>query len=133
MPTLLIIDDDADFRTLIERKFSPLGYEVIAAADGVQGLQMVMSNPSIDLILLDLHMPARDGLETLKMIRSVRPEAKVIIVTAYFDDEAFAKAIAGPLPKEVSAILHKPVTSKDLNEAVQKALGITLPPTRPLG
>jgi CheY-like chemotaxis protein len=131
MSTILVIDDDAASRSLIERKFVPLGHEVVAAPDGVQGVDIVRARP-VDLILLDLRMPVQDGLETLRLIWDVRPGANVIIVTAYFDDAAFAAALPGALERGVKAILHKPVSIRELSSVVQRVLGITLPQTRPL-
>ena len=118
MTKILLIDDEADFRTVLQREFAELGYQALVAPDGVRGLQLVMDAP-VDIILLDLNMPYRDGMETLRLIRAVRPEAKVIILTALMDQAAQTEARR----LGVDEIMFKPVSMKDLIAAVQTAAG----------
>ena len=118
MSTLLIVEDNADFRTVFQRRFEQLGYHVLTAPDGVRGLQVVMDAP-LDLIILDLNMPYRDGLETLRLIRSVKPKMKVMIVTAVMEEAAQGEA----RKLGVYEIVFKPVGIKDLAAAVSRALG----------
>lgn len=115
--TLLIIDDNPDFRTIFQRKFSGLGYTVLGAPDGVRGLQLMLDNQP-DLVLLDLNMPVRGGLETLRLLRSVQLQTKVILLTGFIDeaDRLAAQAL------NVSDIILKPVSMKDLTKAIQTAL-----------
>ena len=120
MPKILLIDDDADFRMIFQRKFTELGHEVLTAPDGVRGLQVVM-DVMPDLILLDLNMPHRGGIETLRFIRSVSLDVPVIILTGLLDEGAQAQ-IKDWTVKEV---VFKPVRIRDLVTAVQKALGMT--------
>ena len=119
MSKILLIDDDADFRLIFERKFTDLGHEVTTAADGVRGLQVVMET-SVDLILLDLNMPHRGGVETLRFIRSVNPNVPVIILTGLMDEAAQAQI----KDWSVKNVLFKPVRIKELVATVDKALGI---------
>jgi DNA-binding response OmpR family regulator len=118
MPSLLLIEDDADFRTIFQKRFEQLGYKVLAAPDGVRGFQVTLDAP-LDLVVLDLKMPYRDGLETLRLIRSVKPDMKVLIVTAVMDDPMQAEARR----LGVADIVFKPVGLKDLAAAVSRALG----------
>jgi CheY-like chemotaxis protein len=117
MACLLLVDDNTDFRTVFQRKFTELGYKVITAPDGVRGLQAVLDTP-VDLAVLDLKMAYRNGLETLRLIRSVKPETRVIILSALVDDAAEQEARA----LGVSVILHKPIGIKDLAESIRQAL-----------
>jgi two-component system, NtrC family, nitrogen regulation response regulator NtrX len=119
MSKILLIDDDADFRLLFERKFTDLGHEVFTAADGVRGLQIVMDTP-VDLILLDLNMPHRGGVETLRFIRSVNPNVPVIILTGLMDEAAQAQI----KDWSVKNIIYKPIRIRELATTVEKALGI---------
>ena len=118
MSTLLIVEDNADFRTVFQRRFEQLGYRVLTAPDGVRGLQVAMDAP-LDLVILDLNMPYRSGLDTLRLIRSVKPDLRVMIVTAVMDEpvEVEARKLG------VSEIIFKPVGIKDLAAAVSRALG----------
>lgn len=118
MSTLLMVEDNTDFRTVFQRRFEQMGYKVLTAPDGVRGLQVVMDTP-LDLIVLDLSMPYRDGLETLRLIRTVKPNLKVMIVTAMMDDPAQVEARR----LGVTEIIFKPVGINDLAAAVGRALG----------
>lgn len=118
MSTLLIVEDNADFRTVFQRRFEQLGYRVLTAPDGVRGLQVAMDAP-LDLVILDVNMPYRSGLDTLRLIRSVKPDLRVMIVTAVMDEpvEVEARKLG------VSEIIFKPVGIQDLAAAVSRALG----------
>ncbi len=59
------MDDEADTRMLIEEILESAGHEVVLAADGLEGMQQYHSAP-VDLALVDLFMPKREGLETIK-------------------------------------------------------------------
>ncbi|MBI3361146.1 MAG: response regulator [Chloroflexi bacterium] len=106
MSKILLIDDETDFRDVLQREFADLGYQALVAPDGVRGLQMVMDAP-IDVVVLDLNMPHRDGMETLRLIRAVKPEARVIVLTALMDDAAQVEA----RQLGVTDIMFKPVSS----------------------
>ena len=117
MPTILIVEDEPDFRTVLPKVLTDLGYEVATASDGVHGLQAVMDTP-LDLILLDWRMPYRDGLQTLRLIRSVQPTTKVIVLGAYMTEAEQAEA------RKLGAfdIQFKPVSTKILIESVTNGL-----------
>jgi len=115
--TILLVDDNADFRIIFQRKFTDLGYEVLTAPDGVRGLQLVLNAPP-DLVLLDMSMPHRGGLETLRLIRSVQPQAKVILLTGYIEDDARLEA----QELGVSDVILKPVSIKDLAQSIETVL-----------
>ena len=86
MLKIITIDDDPVVRTLIKKTFSSLGFEVITAADGIEGLRAIENNQP-DIIILDVMMPIIDGLEVLKRIKATPKIAKipVIIFTAISD------------------------------------------------
>ena len=86
MLKIITIDDDPVVRTLIKKTFSSLGFEVITAADGIEGLRAI-ENHQPDIIILDVMMPIIDGLEVLKRIKATPKIAKipVIMFTAISD------------------------------------------------
>ena len=86
MLKIITIDDDPVVRTLIKKTFSSLGFEVITAADGIEGLRAIENNQP-DIIILDVMMPIIDGLEVLKRIKATPKIAKipVIMFTAISD------------------------------------------------
>ena len=120
MHSVLLVDDNADFRLVFQRKFADLGYQVLTAGDGVRGLQAVMEQP-VDVILLDWNLPHRNGLETLRLIRSMNTEVPVVVITAYMDEAALEDA----RHLGISEVLYKPMGIKTLAHAVRKVLGMT--------
>src|SRR5439155_949294 len=79
---ILIIDDEAEIRESLQTLLEFEGYEVEAAANGAQGLSKLGDRP-FDLVLLDLALPDRNGLELLPEIRAIDPQISVIMITAY--------------------------------------------------
>ena len=84
MAKILIIEDDLDLIQLLTRKLEEDGYEVFAAQDGLDGLQLARKH-SPHLILLDLMMPRMDGWETCRSIRKIS-NAPVLMLTALDGD-----------------------------------------------
>lgn len=80
--TLLVIDDDQNIRDLLTLEFTDLGYRVLSAKGGVEGIQ-TLKDEEVDLIILDIKMPGMDGVETLEKIISITNEMPVIIHSAY--------------------------------------------------
>lgn len=117
---ILIVDDDP----LIVRIFLPhlvgAGYEVLSAADAIQGIQSAIRDRP-DLILLDLNMPAGGGIGVFdsvqKNIRTAR--IPIIFVTAVTDPEVRASCMASG----AADFLVKPVEPADLLDRIRRALG----------
>jgi DNA-binding response OmpR family regulator len=77
---VLVIDDDRELCWLIKEYLEPLGYEVTAAYNGIDGLQRVLEEP-LHAIILDVMLPGLDGFEVLKRIRS-QSDVPVLMLTA---------------------------------------------------
>ena len=82
MTRVLVIDDSDDFRKLALRWFQSCGIEVEGAADGVQGLALQRVRPA-DVIVTDIFMPEKEGIETIRDLRREFPGVKIIAVTGY--------------------------------------------------
>src|SRR2546423_15449141 len=78
---IVVIEDEQAIRRGVADALHASGYEVAEAGDGVKGLEEAV-RPGVDLVLLDLLLPRRDGLELLALLRKVRPTLPVIILTA---------------------------------------------------
>lgn len=92
MAKILIIDDEAQFRKMLRQMLERAGFEVIEAADGKQGDKLFrIFLPS--LIITDIFMPEREGLETIMGIKREFPNAKIIAVSGggRGGDELFLK------------------------------------------
>jgi CheY-like chemotaxis protein len=93
------------------------GMSVISADNGLEAIQHVMEDPSIDVVLMDIMMPEMDGVATIREIRKIpdRHELPIIAVTA--------KAMKGDREKCIAAgawdYLSKPVNTQDLLDALR--------------
>src|SRR6059058_2047545 len=89
---ILIIDDEAEIRESLQTLLEFEGYEVETAANGAQGLSKVSDRP-FDLVLLDLALPDRNGLDLLPEIRAIDPQLSIIMITAYGTVEDAVRAM----------------------------------------
>jgi CheY-like chemotaxis protein len=80
--TLLVIDDDKNIRELLSLEFRDLGYSVLTAETGFEGIQS-LKDEDVDLVILDIKMPGMDGIEALEKIMSIKRELPVVIHSAY--------------------------------------------------
>jgi CheY-like chemotaxis protein len=78
--TLLIVDDDKLVQSMLEMMFEDEGYKVVLADDGNHALTQLKGHP-IDLVLLDVLMPNKDGIETLIDIKRRQPKLPVLVMT----------------------------------------------------
>lgn len=91
MASVVIVEDDSRIRALAARVLADAGHDVSSAGVAFDGLQMVV-DLTPDLVLLDMGLPDLDGLELLKMIRSVSP-VPVIVITARGSDEDVVRTL----------------------------------------
>ena len=80
MANILIIDDDDQFRTMLRKMIERNGYEVIEASDGKEGINLYRKNPT-DIIITDLIMPGKDGIETIQELKKDFPDIKIIAIS----------------------------------------------------
>jgi two-component sensor histidine kinase len=116
-PTLLYIDDDPALARLVDRGLARLGFSVVHAASGAEGLERLKQG-GIDVIALDQYMPGLDGLETLEQIKAMADTPPVVFVTASQDSKIAVTALkagaADYLVKDVQGdfipLLHVAIT-----------------------
>jgi DNA-binding response OmpR family regulator len=117
---ILIVDDDEDFLQTLTIRMRTAGYKAVVAQDGMQAVMMMAQRHNPDLVVLDMKMPAGDGLSVMdKLSRSTKTmNIPVIIVTAYDDDATKQKVIG------MGAVdyLRKPFEVEDLLKAIGDAL-----------
>jgi two-component system response regulator CpxR len=80
MPNILIVDDEAPMRKMVRRVLEDAGHCVFEAGDGIEA-GILASNTQIDLVITDVIMPNRDGVETLIRLRESNPEIKVVVMS----------------------------------------------------
>jgi len=115
---ILIMDDEADTRTFIEDVLKSAGYEVVSAADGVEGMQQYHSKP-VDLALVDLFMPRREGLETIKELRQQAPDFPIVAMSG---DSLALPLLSVAQRLGAMEVLQKPFLPAELLEAIKHAL-----------
>src|SRR3954447_13159897 len=80
MALVLVIDDDPGMRTMIERVVRTARHEVITASDGNQGLALCLARKP-DIVITDIIMPDREGIETIREMRAAQPGLRIIAVS----------------------------------------------------
>ena len=80
MARILIIDDNEEIRRLLRRVLESASHEVLEAGDGAEGLKCIGSQ-QMDLVITDIFMPEKDGLEMLREMRKTHPGMKVIAMS----------------------------------------------------
>ena len=80
MKRILVIDDDDTLRAMLRRLFSAAGYEVAVAEDGMAGVRVQQIQP-FDLVITDLVMPEKEGIEVIMEIRKKYPDTKIIAMS----------------------------------------------------
>ena len=80
MAKILVIDDEVQLREMLKAVLEHAGYDVVLAADGNQGIKL-FAEQSFDLIVTDLIMPDKEGLEIITEIHKARPETKIIAMS----------------------------------------------------
>ncbi len=93
MGRILVVDDEAGLRGMLDIILRRDGHEVILAANGQEALRVIAANPGIELVLSDLRMEPMDGLSLLAEIRQHYPDVFVIIMTAFAEWDTAVRAM----------------------------------------
>jgi CheY-like chemotaxis protein len=120
MVSILLIDDDEQFRCMLGESLRQADYAVTEAHDGLEGIKLYREHAS-DLIITDLIMPEKEGLETIQEFRRVYPDVKIIAISGgsrhgSFDYLKVARAF-GALH-----VLAKPFTRQEILAAITQVL-----------
>ncbi|MEI7436485.1 MAG: ATP-binding protein, partial [bacterium] len=116
---ILLIEDDESVRKVATRMMECSGFTVLAASDGVEGLEVFRQHQAeICCVLCDLTVPRMGGWETLTAIRALHPGMPVILASGY--DEA--EVMAGDHPEKPQVFLGKPYQMQALRDAISNAV-----------
>jgi DNA-binding response OmpR family regulator len=118
MARILIIDDDADTRLMLEEILKPAGHQIVTAADGKEGVKQYLANPA-DLVITDIFMPDQDGFQTIAELRKQFPAVSIIAISGK-DSVVGILSIARTLG--AVDVLQKPFTPAQLLTAADNAL-----------
>ena len=119
--TLLVVDDEAEIREIVEMHVAPLGLRVIEAADGLQAVEVVKQH-HVDVIVSDLMMPRMTGLGLLSALREAGFMKPFIFLTAYPSQDSTLQA----LRLGAFDYLEKPFEGDELRTLLGEALRVSL-------
>ncbi len=116
---VLVIEDEENTLDAIRDIFLKMDCKVDIASDGEKGFQLI-NEDSYDLVVTDLKLPGKSGLEILEALKDISPVTKVIIITAYGEPNSMEGA------NKIGAFscLKKPFRMKDMISVAEQALGI---------
>jgi len=114
--TILVVDDDTGMRQVLAESLDALGYTVIAAASGQEGLEMVRLQGVPDLAIVDFAMPGMNGAELAIALRGVAPTLPILFASGYANTDALGNLA------ENGAMLRKPFGLEELRDAVERKL-----------
>ncbi len=119
MARILVIEDTDDVRVLLLQILEKAGYEVLSASDGEEGLRVFHREP-VDLVITDILLPKKDGVEIIREIKQDFPDVKIIAITGYRGryNRLPAAAYLG-----AQRTLTKPFKMEEMLEAVEEVLG----------
>ncbi len=115
--TILVIEDDQDVLTMLVKHLQLLGYNVITASDGMEGLKL-LEDSNFDMVITDIVMPYVSGLGVVSACKTKKPDIPVIAITGYGKEPE-----AAALEKKADLVLSKPVKMAVLKEHIEKLLG----------
>lgn len=114
---VLIVDDDCAIRALLRRSFEEAGYSVLEAADGLDAMR-VADEERVDLLVTDLVMPNREGIELLQHFRRFLRHVKIIVVSG----AAFGQYLPIAQAMEADAVRPKPLHVQELLHTAHRLL-----------
>jgi CheY-like chemotaxis protein len=113
-PVILVADDEAVVRNLVNTVLTHAGYDVLIAADGAEALRVSRAhNGAIDLLLTDMYMPFMEGPEVAQAILQERPGVRVLLMTGH--TERLTE------PQQIT-VLRKPFRPTELVQRIANAL-----------
>lgn len=116
---VLLIDDDLQIRFVATKMLKKMGFEVLYASSGEEGIDLYMKKRfQIDLVILDMVMPGISGKEAYLKLLNINPDVEVILSSGFGQD----KRVLDIMALGLSGFLHKPYTFEELKEVVYKAL-----------
>ena len=117
-PTILVVDDNQDLLETFAMILKRRGYHVQTAGDGLAAINK-FKEQNFDVTLMDIVMPEMNGVDAFKKIKEIHPEAPIILMTAYSDEELIQNA----KNEGARQIIHKPIHIDQLIELINETAG----------
>lgn len=120
MARILIIDDEAQIRKMLKQMIEMEGHEVAVAENGKEGIR-ILQQQQMDLVITDIFMPEKEGIETIMELKSENPSLKIIAISGggskgHVDYLEIAKSLGA------NRTLSKPLTRKELVDTINQLL-----------
>lgn len=115
---ILVVDDEELIRNLFSKTFSFLGYECDTVDNGFSCIEKIQTGEEYDLVLLDIHMPRINGIDTLKNLKLISPYVSVVMVSGSRDNEHVKEA----LKEGAYDYVFKPFDIEELKNVVERAI-----------
>ncbi len=119
METILIVDDEKNYLTILTAILEEEGFEVLTALSGQEALE-IQKTSDVDLVLTDMKMPVMDGIELLEHIKAIDPELPVVMMTAHGTVDKAVEA----MQKGAYSYILKPFDNQRLIIYVKKAISV---------
>ncbi|MBS3757048.1 MAG: response regulator [Desulfobacterales bacterium] len=125
--TILVVDDEPDFVSIVKKNLEKAGFDVEVAYDGVEGMDKVKANPP-DAIVLDVMMPEKDGYKVCSELKRDEQYADIpiLLLTAVADHVSSTRySHYDGMSTEADDYLPKPASADDILDSVKSLLGMT--------
>ncbi len=120
---IMVVDDEEVIRNMVKDFLSDKGYEIILASNGPEALDKFRQNEGkVDLVLLDLVLPEKNGMEILEDLRQINPRVKAILTSGY--NQNITENI---LDKDLTSFLQKPFRIATLIQKIKELMSISQP------
>ena len=120
MARILLAEDDAATRDLVQRALGLEGHEVVVTQDGVEALEKLQAAPTrFDVLVTDVQMPGLDGVALVEKGLAVAPNLRVVLMSGFAGELGRADHLKG----KISRIITKPFTLEQIRAAAKAALG----------
>src|SRR5262245_23606859 len=117
MARILLADDDAAARDLVQRALASDGHDVIATHDGAEALEQLQEGGPFQLLISDVQMPGVDGIELIEKALAIAPKMRVILMSGFAGELDRAKHLKSKIAREIS----KPFTLDQVRAAAKAA------------
>jgi len=115
---ILLVDDEELIVELLENYFRSLGYDVTAVENAEKALEYIQNNFGYDLLITDINLPGKSGIDLLKITREIRPELPVILVTGHKTMDFAISAIKNG----ATDFITKPFQLNNVRKVVEKVI-----------
>jgi len=112
---ILVVEDDAEMRSLLKDFFTEEGFEIDSVSNGSEAFRILVRE-LFDLVITDIRMPGLTGLDILPGIKKLQPNVPIIVITAFGSDEIRDRAMA----KGATRYLEKPIHFHNLRTLIHE-------------